>query len=314
MQPTNTTTCDSHGKLRDKQHALRQYIRDAVGDGRALAAFSGGVDSSLLLLETVRALGANRVTAVTVVGPTSADGEEESARAFCETIGIELITTTALEMDDPRFVENDENRCYVCKRIRYDALFELAATRGATAVLDGTQADDRPEDRPGMKALRETGALTPLAAVGIGKEEVRQLLHDAGYEELARRPARPCLATRIPHGTPVTIEALDRIRAGEKLLHDLGFKLFRLRDHFPLARIVTDTTGCTLLMSDSAIRQRAVEGLQEFGYTFVTLDLLPYGRSGTSRPASGGSRLNSGSESVTVRREPEGQKSSGKAV
>ncbi len=314
MQSTDTTTFDSHGKLRNKQHALRKNIREAVGDGRALVAFSGGVDSSLLLLETICALGASRVTAVTVVGPTSADGEEESARAFCETIGVELITTPASEMDDPRFVENDENRCYVCKRIRYEALFELAATQGATAVLDGTQADDRPEDRPGMKALRETGAVTPLAAVGIRKEEVRRLLHEAGYEELARRPARPCLATRIPHGTPVTIGALDRIRAGEQLLHDLGFKVVRLRDHFPLARIVTDATGCNLLMSDSAIRQRAVEGLQKFGYTFVTLDLLPYGGFGTSRPAFGGSRQNSASESVTVRREPEGQKSSEKAV
>ncbi len=273
---------DQENKMADllrKEKQLVDTLTQASGgkNGRVMVAFSGGVDSSLLLWESVRTLGADRVTAVTATSPTSISEEEELARRFAAKLEVQHLVVPTGECADEAFVANPENRCYLCKQIRYRLLKKLAEDLRISAVLDGSQADDDPSDRPGMKALEELGIASPLAQTGITKMEVRTLLRKAGFSQLADKNAQPCLATRIPAGQPITLEALEMIRLGEHILNECGFKLSRLRHHYPLARIVTDQNGISYALKEKKIREKLVSGLQEIGYKWVTLDLEEYG-------------------------------------
>ncbi len=245
--------------------------------GRVLVAFSGGVDSSLLLWESVRTLGADRVVAVTATSPTSIPEEEELARQFAAELKVQHLVISTGECADEAFVSNPQNRCYLCKLLRYRLLKKLAQDLGISAVLDGSQADDDPSDRPGMQALVELGITSPLAQTGITKMEVRTLLRKAGFAELAEKNAQPCLATRIPTGKPITLEALEMIRQAERVLSECGLKFFRVRHHYPLARIVTDRSGISLMLKEKDVRKKLITALKQIGYTWVTLDLEEYG-------------------------------------
>lgn len=261
-----------------KEQKLRRIIRDAAGEGRAVVAFSGGVDSSLVLWETVQSLGPQRVVAVTATSPTSFPEELDAALSFARNLEVEQIVLPSSECSDAGFMANPPDRCYLCKRIRYIALKDVAKRYSASVIFDGTQADDDPSDRPGMRALTELGILTPLVDAGIGKEDARLLLKAAGFEELAEKRAQPCLATRIPVGTPITVDALDRVRGGEAVLRDCGLQTIRLRDHHPMARIVTDKDGMSRLLEQPDLRSTICEGLRKLGYEYVTLDLEEYGK------------------------------------
>ena len=263
--------------IAEKEARLQKTILDAAGRGRVIVAFSGGVDSCLLLWESVRTLGPERVTAVTAFSPTSIPEEVEAAWAFARALETTPVVHPSDECLDPRFMKNPPDRCYICKQIRGRLLKDLSGKETGTVIFDGTQADDDPSDRPGMRALEEIGILTPLATVGIGKAEVRALLRAAGFEELAAKRAEPCLATRIPSGTPITLTALERIRDGERFLKGRGLETVRLRDHYPLARIQTDQAGMTLLLSKEGLRQSISDRLRELGYDHVTVDLEEYG-------------------------------------
>ncbi|MCA1961863.1 MAG: ATP-dependent sacrificial sulfur transferase LarE [Desulfomonile sp.] len=259
-----------------KELKLRRIIRDAANDRGVLVAFSGGVDSSLLLWEAVQSVGPEMVTAVTASAPTSPAGEVESARSFAERLGVDHLVVESDECADERFLENTPDRCYVCKLLRFRGLKRLAETRGKPVVLDGTQADDHPADRPGMRALDEEEIISPLAEAGLNKGEVRLLLERAGFADHAKRVAQPCLATRIPHGTRITLEALERVRNSESFLRGLGIETVRVRDHQPIARIVTDSKGLSMLLDDRALRDKVRSRLCELGYEYVTIDLQEY--------------------------------------
>lgn len=263
--------------LTEKERKLRQIIRDASADRGALVAFSGGVDSSLLLWEAVRTLGPSMVTAVTATAATSPGGEEESARQFALELGVEHLVVETDECSDERFLANSPDRCYVCKLLRYRKLKRLADELGRSAVLDGTQAGDDPTDRPGMRALSEEGIASPLAAAGLTKAEIRELLRTAGFADRSTKAAQPCLATRVPHGTRITLEALSRVREGELFLRSLGIETVRLRDHQYIARIVTDTAGFAAIFGDARVRTDVCRRLRELGYEHVTVDLEAYG-------------------------------------
>jgi uncharacterized protein len=261
-----------------KRSRLREIIRSAAGQGRVLAAVSGGVDSSLLLWETVQTLGVDRVVAVTASSPTSLQEDIDAAQEFAVRLGVERVLFESGECSDPLFLANSHDRCYVCKRIRYEAMLAMAEKLAPAVVFDGTQADDDPLDRPGMRALNELRIAAPLAQAGIGKKEVRDLLRTAGFPETAEKASQPCLATRIPFGAAITLAALDRVRDGEHFMRALGFTTIRLRDHNPIARIVTDWAGLSLLLQDAALREKTVGRLKDLGYEFVVVDLEEYGR------------------------------------
>jgi len=262
----------------EKEMSLQQIIRNAANDRGVLVAFSGGVDSSLLLWEAVQSLGPQMVTAVTASAPTSPAGEVESARRFAERLGVEHLVVETDECADERFLENPPDRCYVCKLLRYRSLKLLTQTLGRSVVLDGTQADDDPTDRPGMRALDEERVTSPLVQAGLNKGEVRLLLERAGFADHAKKAAQPCLATRIPHGTRITLEAPQRVRDGESFLRDLGIETVRLRDHQSIARIVTSAAGLEMILGDRGLRDEVLRRLRELGYQHVTIDLEEYGR------------------------------------
>jgi uncharacterized protein len=264
-----------------KEQLLRRIIREIAGERGVLVAFSGGVDSSLLLWESVQALGIENVTAVTATSPTSLPEEVESGARFVKEIGVKHMIVPSGECSDSRFMHNPEDRCYICKRIRYRLLIDLAENTRGAVVFDGTQADDDPADRPGMRALKELGVATPLADAGLGKEDVRELLRQSGFAEIAKKNAEPCLATRVPTGTPITLETLERVRNGEQFLKGCGLETIRLRDHFPVARIVTDRNGMADIAGNVGLRERICDRLRQLGYQRITLDLDEYGKGKT---------------------------------
>jgi uncharacterized protein len=264
-----------------KEQRLREIIRETLanaGGGRVFIGFSGGVDSSLLLWETVQSLGPERITAVTATSPSSFPEEEESARRFASDLQVRHLVIPTNECDDPEFMSNPWDRCYRCKRIRYTLMKELSDQVPGSVIFDGTQSDDVPEDRPGMRALAEMGISSPLAEAGIGKDDVRGFLRNAGFSDLAEKRAQPCLATRIPVGQSITLEALEMVRRGETFLKECGLTTVRLRHHQTLARIVTDSSGLSLILVGDNLRQKILAKLKELGYQHVTLDLEEYGK------------------------------------
>ena len=264
-----------------KERRLREIIRETLanaGGGRVFIGFSGGLDSSLLLWESVQALGPERITAVTATSPTSIPEEEEEARRFASALQVRHLIVPTNECEDSEFVSNPPERCYLCKHIRFTFMKQLSEQVPGSVVFDGTQSDDAPEDRPGMRALTELGIKSPLADAQIDKGEVRSLLRKAGFPILAEKSAQPCLATRIPTGRAITLEALDAIRQGESFLKECGLGTVRLRHHHTLARIVTDSSGLSLMLSGDDFRKKILAKLKKLGYEHVTLDLEEYGK------------------------------------
>ncbi|HZT52938.1 MAG TPA: ATP-dependent sacrificial sulfur transferase LarE, partial [Gaiellaceae bacterium] len=203
--------------------------------GSSIVAFSGGVDSSLVACLAARALG-ERALAVTAVSPALATGELAGARRVAETIGIRHETITTAELARDGYRRNGSDRCYHCKSELYDRLADLAARRGYAAVLSGANADDLGDWRPGLRAAAEHGVRHPLVEAAVGKEEVRALARALGVPS-ADKPASPCLASRIPYGTPVDPSALARIDRAELALKRLGYRVLRVRHHGQLGRV-----------------------------------------------------------------------------
>lgn len=182
----------------------------------------------------------------------------------------------APEFENPSFLENSPSRCYHCKLSRYEAILRLSDNPSEVSVFDGSQADDDPNDRPGSKAIGELGVVTPLAAAGINKQEIRNELLELGFPDLADKHAEPCLATRIPFGRPLIVSELETVRTGEEHLRNQGIRFCRLRHHGGLARIVTDSAGLELILADDALRKRLVILLKSLGFKHVTLDMEEY--------------------------------------
>jgi uncharacterized protein len=245
---------------------------------RVLTAFSGGVDSTLVALAARRALG--KVAAPAAIGDSASLPREElaAARALADTLDLELIEVQPGEQADANYQANAGNRCYFCKTHLYDALHHLAARHGLKWIANGTNADDLGDYRPGLQAASEASVISPLLEAGLGKQEVRAL---AQHWKLPNwdKPAAACLASRIPHGTPVTLERLGRVERAESLLRELGFRGFRVRHHEEVARLELPWDQVERLM-DPTIRRRITDGLKAVGYTFITLDLEGF-RSGS---------------------------------
>lgn len=270
MPPLNLAAPVIPPELAPRWQALLTRLKEL--DPLAVA-FSGGVDSSLLLAAARAALGPG-VPAVICLGPFTPPWEAERAHALAAELDADLVTVDAAELDAPAIAANDPQRCYHCKRLRLGLLKDLARTRGIKNIVEGSQLDDAREDRPGSRAVKELGVRSPLAEAGLDKAAVRALSQALGLMTAAV-PSSACLATRVPTGTPLTRAALERIGRGEAALRAILPGQLRLRDHFPMARL--ELTPETLPLAAADPRRTAIlEALTRLGYRRVCLDLAGY--------------------------------------
>jgi uncharacterized protein len=260
----------------DERGALERLEAELAQLGSACVAFSGGVDSSLVLAAAAGALGADRVVAFTAVSATYLPEELQTARAFAVTLGVRHVVVETHEFDDPEFTGNPRERCYSCKRQLVAEMARVAAETGCAALLDGANLDDLGDHRPGMRATAEGGVAHPLLAAGIGKGEVRRLSRELGLVTWDA-PQQACLASRIPYGEPITVEKLQAVAAAELVLRELGFRQCRVRHHGSVARV--EVEGGELGRALEA-RKAITRRLRAFGFTYVTLDLEGF-RSGS---------------------------------
>jgi len=245
--------------------------------GSALVAYSGGADSSFLAFVAGEVLG-SRALAVFEYSPVCPPEERDEAKALAEKLGIRYLMIESNELQNPLFVANTQDRCYYCRKELFHRLREIAAVKKIDWIIDGSNFDDQDDFRPGRKAAAELEVRSPLCEAGLTKEEIRKLSRDLALATWDK-PASPCLASRIPYGTHVTRDILNRISEGEKYLRGLGIRELRLRHHGDTARIEVDRQGMALLMDDR-VRRETVNKLKSLGYIYVTLDLEGY-RSGS---------------------------------
>lgn len=244
---------------------LLSWLRGLQG---AVLAFSGGVDSALLLAAAREALG-DRLLAVTLVTPYTPADDVAAAKSLAAALGTRHLL---LERPIPdAILANPPERCYLCKRALFGELLSIARAKGLATLLEGSNADDLLELRPGFRAVQELGVQSPLLAAGLVKAEIRRLARAQGLA-VWNRPSGSCLLTRLPHGATVTEAALRRIDAGEGLLRSLGFLQLRLRSHGELARIEVPPEDLPRLL-EAELRTAVVTRLRSLGYRYVTLDL-----------------------------------------
>lgn len=249
---------------------------------RVIVAFSGGVDSTFLAAVAHEALGDDAL-AITGVSPSVAPAEREEAAELAARIGIRHEFVETHEMDNPDYVANSPMRCFHCKDELYGILGAIAGRAEGAVVVDGTNADDAGDFRPGRDAATLHGVRSPLLELGFTKAEIRELSREMGLPTWDK-PAMACLASRIPHGTAVTVEALDQVGAAEAMLRSVGLRQVRVRHHGDIARIETDADGMALAFAPEN-RDRIVERLRNLGYRHVALDLAGY-RQGSMNPGS----------------------------
>jgi uncharacterized protein len=261
-------------KAEEKLERLKKQLTEMKS---VLIAYSGGVDSTFLASVSSEVLGESAMV-VFAHSSVSPPQEREDAEALARKLGFHFTTIEGNELKNPRFVANSPDRCYYCKRELFQRLRRIASVEGLDWTADGSNYDDLGDYRPGRKALAELGVRSPLCEVELTKDEIRKLSKKRGLPTWDK-PASPCLASRIPYGTPVNRDALRRIDDGEQYLRNLGIRECRLRHHGNIARIEVDGEGMSLLLN-SQIRQDLVKQIKALGYTYVTLDLEGY-RSGS---------------------------------
>ena len=243
---------------------------------QALIAYSGGVDSTLVAKIAHDVLG-DGALAVTAVSPSLLPEELEDAKIQAATIGIRHQIVETQEMANPNYTSNPVNRCYFCKSELHDTLKPLGISLGYPYVIDGVNADDLQDYRPGIQAAKERGARSPLAELGVTKAQVRQLSQQLGLPWWDK-PAQPCLSSRFPYGEEITISKLQRVGRAEVYLHKLGWQYLRVRSQGDTARIELPPEKITDFVVNTDL-PAVVAAFQEFGFMYVTLDLEGY-RSG----------------------------------
>lgn len=254
--------------LAEKFTHLKELLKSY---GNVLVAFSGGVDSTLLLKVAHAVLG-DKVLAVTANSEIYPPGEVEEARSLAITIGVAHVVFETKGLKSAAFTGNPPDRCYHCKKELYSQLLTIAREKGIHCVVDGVNADDASDYRPGMRAGVEMGVQTPLKEAGLTKQEIHALSRELGLPT-ADKPANPCLASRFPYGTEITREGLEMVHMSEVFLRGLGIPQLRVRHHGNLARIEVPGEYLGLVVERSRI---VAAKLKEIGYAYVGLDLQGY--------------------------------------
>ncbi len=268
----------SYDELALKEQRLRALVR---GYGRCIVAFSGGVDSALVVAVAAAELG-HRALAVTGDSPSLPRRERDAAREFARGIGARHEFFGTHELDDERYAANPADRCYFCKSELYGRLIEAAHERGFATIADGLNADDLAEIRPGRRAAAENGVRSPLAEAHFSKGDVRELARCLSLD-VWDKPAAACLSSRFPTGTAITAELLERVERAEDVLIAAGFRDCRLRHHGDVARIEVPSDRLEAVV---AMREPIVAGIRVAGYRHVSLDLAGYERGGVAAPPS----------------------------
>jgi uncharacterized protein len=266
---------------RASQERLRRMKESISACGSALVAFSAGVDSTFVLAVAAEVLGA-RAVALTAHSPAVPRAEREEARRLAARLGVRHLERESLEQEDPSYVANPQDRCYFCKRELYRLCDEAARAEGIAAILDGFNADDRRDHRPGHRAAEESRVRSPLAEAGLGKDEVRAWSEAYGLPTWDK-PQMACLASRIPYGTPVTPERLAQVERAEEGLRALGFRDLRVRHHGDVGRVEIGEAELEVAFARRAEVARAVKGA---GFRAAALDLEPF-RSGRMNEVAG---------------------------
>ena len=259
-----------HTQALAKLERLRERLRVIGG---AVVAFSSGVDSTFLLRVAHEELG-DRVVAATARSHSFPKRELDEATAFCRAEGVRHVVIDSEELDIPGFAENPPDRCYHCKRELFSKLLAFARENGLAAVLEGSNIDDDGDYRPGRRAIRELGIISPLHEAGLRKTEIRALSREMGLPT-SDKPSFACLASRFPYGERITVRGLERVEKAEQWLLDAGWGLtqLRVRSHGDLARIEVPPADIPRL---AARASEIAAAFKDLGFAYVTLDLLGY--------------------------------------
>lgn len=259
-----------------------ERLQTRLGDlNKVVIGFSGGIDSTLLLKVAVETLGRDNVWAVTGDSESLLPEELDSCRKLVSDLGLRpenFVEIKTDELSDPDYRKNPIDRCFFCKSELFGHLNEVAREVGASHVLDGSNADDLNDWRPGHRAASELGIISPLAEAGITKQDIREIAHDFDLPNWDK-PALACLSSRIPYGSEVTVEKLNQVAEAERFLRSLGFGQLRVRHHDKMARIELLRDEIPRILNDDLVNL-VVEKLKSIGFTYITIDLQGY-RSGS---------------------------------
>ena len=253
-------------QLQIKVERVKEII---AGLERVVVAFSGGVDSTLVAQLALEVLGRDNVLAAIAISASLGQDEQRDALRILDEIGISHVQITTKEVEDPRYAANPVNRCYFCKEHVYAALIDVARQHGFETVVDGFNADDTSDFRPGRKAGRELGVRSPLCEAALSKDEIRALARRLGLSNWDK-PQMACLSSRVEYGITITPKILSQVDRAEMALRELGFADLRVRHHDKLARVEVEQQ---MIPRALAQRDEIIEAVRAVGYTHVTIDL-----------------------------------------